>query len=192
MTESTADMRTTRRGLFRSAALACVGAAAGFLSTRSSGDDTVWQIDPDKCMQCGNCVDACVLTPSAVKCVHAYADCGYCRRCTGFFELDATQLHEGAENQLCPVDAIKRTFIEDPYYQYVIDEELCVGCAKCVDGCNQFGNGSLYLQIRHDRCVGCNECAISRVCEGDAIRRVPANHPYSTRKVHGAAGGGGQ
>src|SRR6185436_15728344 len=81
----------------------------------------------------------------------------------------------GAENQLCPTAAIKRTYVEDPYYEYTIDEQLCIGCAKCVEGCNRFGNGSLFLQIRHDRCVNCNECSIARVCPGDAFRRQPAS-----------------
>jgi len=26
--------------------------------------------------------------------------------------------------------------------------------------------------------VNCNECAISKVCAGDAFRRVPADQPY--------------
>ena len=76
----------------------------------------------------------------------------------------------GAENQLCPTAAIKRTYVEDPYYQYTIDEQLCIGCAKCVEGCNRFGNGSLFLQIRHDRCLNCNECAI---CPHLPRRRLP-------------------
>jgi electron transport complex protein RnfB len=87
-------------------------------------------------------------------------------------------LNTGAENCLCPTAAIKRTFVEDPYYEYSIDEKLCIGCAKCVEGCNRFGNGSLFLQVRHDRCVNCNECSIAQVCPGDAFRRVPASHPY--------------
>jgi electron transport complex protein RnfB len=55
---------------------------------------------------------------------------------------------------------------------------LCIGCAKCVEGCTRFGNGSFYLQVRHDRCLNCNECSIARVCAGDAFRRVPASQPY--------------
>ena len=45
--------------------------------------------------------------------------------------------------------------------EYIIDEELCIGCAKCVKGCAAFGNGSLHLQVRHDRCLNCNECTIA-------------------------------
>src|ERR1017187_606085 len=120
----------------------------------------------------------CVLEQSAVKCVHAYAICGYCQLCTGYFEPEPNDLNTGAENCLCPTAAVKRTYVEDPYYEYTIDERLCIGCSKCVEGCNRFGNGSLFLQVRHDRCVNCNECAISKVCAGDAFRRVPADHPY--------------
>ena len=101
----------------------------------------------------------------------------------GFFTPDAPRLNEGAENQLCPTDAIRRTYIEDPYYQYSIDETLCIGCAKCVDGCTTFGNGSLFLQIRHDRCINCNDCAIARVCPADAIHRVPADQPYLPKVI---------
>ena len=88
------------------------------------------------------------------------------------------ELDTGAENQLCPTGAIQRTFVEDPYYEYKIDEKMCIGCAKCVEGCNRFGNGSLFLQIRHDRCVNCNECAIAAACPSGAYVRVPADTPY--------------
>jgi len=74
-----------------------------------------------------------------------------------------------------------RTFVENPYFEYEIDEELCIGCGKCVKGCGAFGNGSLYLQVRHDRCVNCNECAISQGCPAHAYRRVPASRPYILR-----------
>jgi electron transport complex protein RnfB len=83
-----------------------------------------------------------------------------------------------AENQLCPTSAIVRTFVEDPYYEYTIDEDLCIGCGVCVKGCASFGNGSLYLQVKHDLCVNCNECAIARACPAHAFRRVPADQPY--------------
>ena len=66
----------------------------------------------------------------------------------------------------------------------IIDEQLCIGCAKCVEGCNRFGNGSLYLQVRHDACVNCNVCAISRTCPGDAFVRVPSSNPYLLKTTH--------
>ncbi|MBN1999334.1 ferredoxin, partial [candidate division KSB1 bacterium] len=133
-----------------------IGALAGVSVYRSSKDDMVWQIDPDLCVQCENCVTECVLSPSAVKCVHAYAMCGYCDLCGGYLQPNTSLLDTGAESQLCPTGAIKRTFVEDPYFEYIIDEELCVGCGKCVKGCGSFGNGSLFLQVRHNLCVNCN------------------------------------
>jgi electron transport complex protein RnfB len=138
----------------------------------------VWQLDPSKCIQCGRCATNCVLTPSAVKCVHVYAMCGYCDLCGGYFKPDTKTLTTAAENLLCPTNAIKRKFVEDPFFQYTIDEPLCIGCGKCVKGCGAFGNGSLQLQVRHDRCVNCNECSIARTCPADAFLKVPASNPY--------------
>ena len=177
----------TRRGFLRrcagGAALAALGGVGAAIVAKGRGaagqaGGMVWQIDPHKCTQCGKCATYCVMKPSAVKCVHAFALCGYCNLCTGYFEPASNALNTGAENQLCPTGAIRRNFVEDPYYQYTIDEPLCVGCAKCVKGCGAFGNGSLFLQIRHDRCVNCNECSIVAACPSDAVRRVPAAHPY--------------
>jgi len=151
---------------------------AGLAARNSMGGQMVWQIDPFKCTFCGRCATHCVLSESAVKCVHAYDLCGYCDLCGGYYKPGVTNLNTGAENMLCPTAAIERKFIEEPYFEYEIKEDLCIGCAKCVAGCTSFGNGSLHLQIRHDRCVDCNECAIARVCPSDAISRVQANQPY--------------
>jgi len=155
--------------------LAGIGTAA---VTNASGQKYVWQIDPIKCNQCGRCATDCVQTPSAVKCIHAYDLCGYCDLCGGYLKPNANKKQTGAENQLCPAAAIERRYIEEPYFEYIINEDLCFGCAKCVKGCDSFGNGSLHLQIRHDLCDNCNECAIARVCPTDAISRVPAEEPY--------------
>jgi electron transport complex protein RnfB len=109
--------------------------------------------------------------------------CGYCELCTGFFRPEPNALNEGAENQLCPVGAIRRRFVETPYFEYTIDETVCVGCGRCVKGCNAFGNGSLYLQIKHGRCLNCNECSISAVCPSGAFVRVPADRPYYVKHL---------
>ncbi len=105
---------------------------------------------------------ACVMTPSAVKCTNAFPMCGYCDFCPGFLRQGAKTFNTAAENQLCPTGAIKRKFVEEPYFEYTIDEKLCDGCSKCVKGCADFGNGSLYLQIMHNLCVNCNQCRIAR------------------------------
>ena len=169
--------RFLRDGLW-GASLACIGGVAGYAAKKASATNTVWQIDPYTCIACGNCATYCVLEESAVKCVHAFPICGYCKICFGFFQAEPHEITEGAENQLCPTGALQRKFIEDPYYEYTIDEELCNGCGKCVKGCNAFGNGSLFLQVRHDRCINCNQCAIATACPSGAFKRVPADHPY--------------
>lgn len=169
--------------------LTWIGARSGAADLFKTAPSTVWQIDPDVCIGCDRCRTACVLLPSAVKCVQAYAQCGYCDLCGGYFQPKAKERTTGAENQICPTGAIKRTFVEDPYYEYRIVEDLCVGCAKCVVGCADFGNASLFLQIKHDRCVGCNECAIARICPAHAISRVPRSQPYKLRRPSVAAGG---
>ena len=155
-----------------------LGGVAGISLLKATPKDMVWQIDPFKCVQCGRCATECVMTPSAVKCVHAYALCGYCDLCGGYLKPDANARSTAAENQLCPTAAIKRKFIEEPYYEYEIIEDMCIGCAKCVAGCTSFGNGSLHLQIRHNLCKNCNDCAIARVCPADAFVRVQADTPY--------------
>ncbi len=163
-----------------------LAAIAVFFGKKKHNPKMVWQLDPQKCIACGNCATFCVLEESAVKCVHAYAMCGYCDLCTGFFEPKPRELDTGAENQLCPAGAIKRTFVEDPYYEYTIDEKLCIGCGKCVKGCNAFGNGSLFLQVRHNRCLNCNACSIAAACPSGAYKRVPADEPYIIKRVQHA------
>ena len=150
---------------------------------KGAAKNQVWQIDPTRCVHCGRCATACVLNPSAVKCVHEFRRCGYCNLCFGYFQPGAKKLTEAAENQLCPTHAIQRKFIEEPFFEYRIDESLCIGCSKCVKGCNLFGNGSLYLQVQHDHCQNCNECSIAKVCAGRAFTRLPASKPFKNIEI---------
>lgn len=174
-----------RRGFLgigvRVAGAAGLGGVAGLLAVgKGQEGDYLWQIDPDKCIACDKCQSECVLDPSAVKAVQCYVICGYCDVCTGYFPTTDFQLNTAAENQLCPTGAINRRFIEAQagvrYFEYTIDEPECIGCGKCVEGC-ELMNGSLYLQVRHDRCVNCNECAIAIACPTQAFCRVPAATP---------------
>jgi electron transport complex protein RnfB len=183
---ATVEERPDRRAFLgnglRVAGAMAVGTVAGFLAGRKGqGGENCWQIDPDKCVGCSNCATYCVLDESAVKCVQCFDMCGYCDICTGYFDVNYSVLDSAAENQLCPTGAIVRTFIEQKagqrFYEYTIDEPMCIGCGKCVKGCALM-NGSLYLQILHDRCVNCNECAIAKVCPTQAFERVPAERPY--------------
>jgi electron transport complex protein RnfB len=140
--------------------------------------DCFWQIDPSKCTFCGKCATDCVLTVSAVRCVHANKVCGYCDLCGGYYRTNVKDLNTAAENLMCPTGAISRKYVEDPYFEYTIDETLCNGCGKCAKGCNSFGNGSLYLQVKQELCKNCNECQISKVCPADALQRVSADKVY--------------
>jgi electron transport complex protein RnfB len=167
------------RGLF---ALLAGGLFGAWAVRPARGRPRVWQIDPFRCVQCGRCATSCVLSPSAVKLVHAFPICGYCKLCFGFFRAEQQALNEGAENQRCPTGAIGRRLIEDPYYEYTIDESRCIGCGRCARGCTDFGNGSMYLQVRHDRCVNCNDCSIARACPARAFVRVPADDPYLPKR----------
>ena len=199
----------SRRDLLRAggrgAVLAGLGAIGATVALRreaegSLSDEMVWQIDPAKCIACGNCETNCVLTPSAVKCLHTHGMCGRCNFCFGYYDLRAgSESHAGVEYQLCPTDAIERVYLEGPYFEYLIKEELCIGCGLCVKGCVGSGNGSLYLGVRHPMptderegipdgtCVNCNECSIARACPADAFERVPASNPYPFRRPGGAA-----
>ncbi|MFN8255536.1 MAG: 4Fe-4S binding protein [Bacteroidales bacterium] len=177
-----ASDKTSRREFISKSLRISVGLTitglGGAIVYRSTGDDMVWQLDPEKCVECGRCATNCVLTPSAVKCTHVYNMCGYCDLCGGYFRPDSKNLTTAAENQLCPTSAIERRYIEEPFFEYHINEDLCIGCGKCVKGCGAFGNGSMQLQVRHNICVNCNQCSIARDCPADAFTRVPAGNPY--------------
>ena len=128
-------------------------------------------------------------TNSAVKCVQCFDMCGYCDICTGYLATGYQNVDTAAENQLCPTGAIVRTLIEEKagqrFYEYTISTPLCIGCGLCVKGCALM-NGSLYLQVMHDRCVDCNECAIAASCPTLAFDRIPRADALSRQ----ATGGG--
>ncbi len=184
--QSTNSDATVDRRAFVGGGARLVGAVAfaglgGFLAGRRGRDDElVWQIDPNKCVACSQCETHCVLDESAVKAVQCFALCGYCDECTGYFRAEEYQLDTAVQNHLCPTGAVIRKFVEPRpgirYFEYTIDEPKCIGCAKCVEGCGLM-NGSLYLQVRHDRCLDCNECAIAVACPADAFVRLPRTEP---------------
>ncbi len=177
--------RSTRRQFFdrsfRIVGFAGIGAAAGLLTRRASGN-AVFQVDPLKCTACDLCRTSCVLSLSAVKAVNDFDKCGYCMLCPAYYDVTSQPDDRGVPSgKVCPQDALKRRVVgkydaEDPnnnYYEYVVDETRCDGCGKCVKACKApAGNGSLRLEIRYARCVECNECAIQIACPDSAIVRV--------------------
>lgn len=170
----------------RGAALLGLGGLIGGLAGHSQAQETVWQIDPNLCTNCGKCATECVLAVSAVRCVHAFASCGYCLICSGYQADTYFEVGNAAENCMCPTDAIKRVLVpEDPHgdgYQYHVEAEKCIACARCTKGCDQYGNGSLYLQVDHSKCVDCNICRISLHCPAEAFKRVSRAVPYLEKK----------
>jgi len=177
--------KSTRRafieGSCRVLGLASIGVAAGLLSQRASAN-AVYQVDPFKCTSCDLCRTSCVLSLSAVKAVNDFEKCGYCMLCPAYMDVTSKPDERGIPTGLvCPQDALKRRVVgtfdaDDPnnnYYEYIVDEERCDGCGKCVKAClPPAGNGSLRLEIRYDRCVECNECAIQVACPDRAIVRL--------------------
>jgi electron transport complex protein RnfB len=189
------DTSTRRQFIDRScrlAGFAVVGGAAGLLATRASAN-AVYQVDPFQCTACDLCRTSCVLSLSAVKAVNDFNRCGYCRLCPAYMDVTSKPDEKGIPTgKVCPQDALKRRVVgkEDPddpnnnYYEYVIDETRCDGCGKCVKACKApAGNGSLRLEIRYERCVECNECAIQVVCPDRAILRVSLPGMAPTEKA---------
>ena len=58
-------------------ALGLGGGAVALAARKGRSGRLVWQIDPAKCIACGNCATYCVLDDSAVKCIHSFVMCGY-------------------------------------------------------------------------------------------------------------------
>jgi electron transport complex protein RnfB len=166
---------------FRIVGLAGIGGAAALLARRAASN-TVFQVDPSRCIACDLCRTSCVLSHSAVKAVNSFSKCGYCQLCPAYYDVTSMPDEIGLPTgKTCPRDALKRRVVgeidkDDPnnnYYEYDIDEELCDGCGKCVKACKPpAGNGSLHLEVRYDRCDECDACAIQRVCPENAIIRI--------------------
>jgi electron transport complex protein RnfB len=186
----------TRRDLLgtvvRGTVLAGMGGAALFLVKKANGE-IVWQVDASRCVNsrlgevgveaCNLCTSECVVSLSAVRAVNEYSKCGRCNICPAYFDITSAVNEQGIPSQkLCPRDAILRKPIgkadpEDPannFYEYVIDEEKCDGCGRCVMKCKEpLGLGSITLKVRYNKCLNCNRCAISLACPKDAVTQAP-------------------
>lgn len=176
----------------RAAVVAGLGGAAVYLVQKAHGQ-LVWQVDTARCVNsrlgengvkvCGLCTTECVVSLSAVRAVNEYSKCGRCAICPAYFTItSAVDEHGLPSEKLCPRDAIERKPIglvdpEDPnnnYFEYIIDEQKCDGCGKCVMGCKEpLGLGSIVLRVRYNLCDDCNRCAIAKACPADALMQMP-------------------
>ena len=166
------------------AACALGGIAARVLM--KGGDDAdfdkpgtryAWRINPDNCVLCGQCATACVRRPSAVKCVNDQKKCSLCVVCYGHVKdqhVDSKKINTAPK--VCPNNAVIRKDLTggiDGPHTYTIDQSRCVGCAECASRCSEHGTQSMFLIIRPDLCLNCNECEIAKTCPAEAVERVP-------------------
>ena len=144
----------------------------------AQGRRFAWQVDPEKCTYCGLCETACVRKPSAAKALNDQKKCSNCVVCYGHItdtHIDSDKIDSEGE-RVCPVDAVVRNNFSggvDGMFLYSNDPKKCVGCAKCVKRCNVHGTKSMFLVIRPDLCLDCNECSIATACPEKAIERIP-------------------
>ncbi|MFN0168604.1 MAG: 4Fe-4S binding protein [Bryobacteraceae bacterium] len=184
--------------LVRGAAAVGMSGAAGYLIQKAEGQ-VVWQVDSARCLNsrlgelgvkaCDLCLTECVVSQSAVRAVNDFSKCGRCSICPAYYNVTSAVDSQGLPSEkLCPRDAILRKPIgeidpSDPannFYEYVIDEDKCDGCGKCVMACKEpAGLGSIQLKVRHNLCVRCNQCAISVACPKDAVVRTSVTQALS-------------
>jgi electron transport complex protein RnfB len=176
----------------RGTVLAGIGGATIYLVKKAKGE-LVWQVNASRCVNsrldavnaevCTLCTSNCVVALSAVRAVNDHSKCGRCNICPAYFDIDSAVDEYGLPSKkLCPRDAIERVPIGkiDPedaannFYDYIIDEEKCDGCGRCVLKCKEpLGLGSVTLKVRYNKCVDCNRCAIAHACPNDAVSQVP-------------------
>ncbi len=194
------DRRELISKVMRGAVLTGMGCTAIYLTRKAHGE-LVWQVDASRCLNsrldegelevCTLCTSECVVSLSAVRAVNEYSKCGRCNICPAYFDITSAVNEKGLPSQkLCPRDAITRQPIgkvdpEDPannFYEYIVDEEKCDGCGRCVLKCKEpLGLGSITLKVRYDLCLDCNRCAISLSCPKDAVSQVPKQAGLESR-----------
>lgn len=186
--------RTVLDKAVRGIALAGIGTTAAYLVKKAEGQ-VFWQVDAARCINsrldavgaevCELCTKECVVSQSAVRAVNEFSKCGRCYICPAYYNVKSAVDKSGLPSEkLCPRDAIARKPIgyvdpSDPannFYEYIIDEEKCDGCGRCVMGCKEpAGLGSIRLVVRRNLCVDCNMCAISTACPKDALTQTFVN-----------------
>ncbi len=149
-----------------------------------------WQIDPLKCQSCSVCETACVRKPSAAKALNDPKKCSNCVVCYGHIgnkHIESDKIDTEGE-RICPYDAVlRKNFCGglDGMFLYSHNHSRCTGCAKCVKHCKEEGTGSMFMVIRPDLCLGCNECAIAVSCPHNAIERIPCAPADDFKGIYG-------
>ena len=191
--------KVSRRGFLvqggRAVAVAALGATTYRLVAGRSADSDferpparyAWRIDPQKCTFCGKCEIACVRKPSAVKAVNDQKKCSNCVVCHGHLldEDTPTEKIDTEGRKVCPYGAVSRRNFGGDYYIYTIDDSYCVGCGKCAKRCDDDGSQSMFLIIRPDLCLNCNQCNIALECPAGAIERIPLSPEDNYRGEYG-------
>jgi len=146
-------------------AIIVVALVIGFVLPSSSPDLV---IDPEACIGCGICAESCVRPESAVK---AQIDQSKLERIEfnpAMFRKVKGTPSSGAENLVCPTNAIVRTKVNDTTWNYAIESAKCIGCGGCTVRSKMKGDGAFTLNVTDD-CFSCNECAIEVKCPTGAI-----------------------
>ena len=198
MTKVKESHDVSRRDFLRNVGRALTVCAVGGLGYRLLGSSDsnapktryAWQINEQTCTSCGACETACVRTPSAVKAVNDQQKCSFCVVCYGHIEDKSISsdkiMTEG--KFICPRNAVTRTNYSggnDGTFIYDVDHKKCVGCGQCTKACNEHGSKSMFLIIRPDLCLGCNQCAIASACPSKSIDRL---HPGMEDNFRGEYG----
>ena len=200
------DAQLSRRGFLRRGGQAFAVAALGGVTYRlvagkNPDSDFVrpsaryaWRINTEKCSNCGKCEIACVRKPSAVKAVNDQSKCSNCVVCHGHLldESTPTDKIDTEGGRVCPYDAVIRQHFGGDYYLYSIDDKKCVGCGRCAARCEEDGTKSMFLIIRPDLCLNCNQCRIALECPEGAIERIPIAPEDNYRGEYGMDSFGGE
>lgn len=149
-----------------------------------ASDAARWAIDPDKCTACGQCQSLC--KGNAVRVLQRLDRCAYLKFCWAYYGTESAAGTDPAA-RLCPTGALVRKHVEGDYFQYLVREELCNACGRCVKACSIACNGSLRLEVAPDKCRasrngGGLDCPLAMGCPAQAVqvsfaRRRPASGP---------------
>jgi Pyruvate/2-oxoacid:ferredoxin oxidoreductase delta subunit len=85
-----------------------------------------------------------------------YAICNCCECCCGAMKAQRNGVHMLASSG----------------YVSQVDEDLCIGCADCIDFC-QFGAlelGDIFMEVNYEKCMGCGVCV--NKCQQGALTLV--------------------